>query len=862
MAWIDHFNNRHRAGFSSEQQFVMKDRASIVGMRSRAPNVLLAIVLLVLLLLLPYQLWLSYCEEIRTAGIVTRNIAATFENQLDGILRRTDADLIALSSEISRDGLNIRPGSRYRHEIKARLDNRLVNADRTVGLYVHDANGEVLYSSRALPARLHEVSGAPLFRQLRDDPRAGLAFSRMSNPHAPGEEMLVVARALRDEDGKFMGTISSSLSQEYFSTQFRPLDVGKQGIIVLRRSDNHSLLVLWPDVPDGEKGALGRGHPVVERLEIGGEGETIQYTSSIDRIERIASLKSMQAYPLYIVVGLARSEVLAGWHRQVAVVGLSVLMVVGLIFALLLRLGRMRVREADILTDLAQSESQFTALAQLVPVGICRFDKQGKCVFVNDRCMTITGGTRDELLGSRWLDFVHPDDCSKVTAAWVQKDEWRSVRSCEYRIVRSSGELVHVIGEAKAEMDAAGQFAGYIVAQTDITPRKNTEAELLLAKQQAEQANLAKTRFLAAASHDLRQPIQAINLFKDALGRTGLSEEQKSIARLLSMSVHSLSELLYSLLDISRLDAGMVKPRQEAVEVEYLFKAIDDEFSTLARQRNLRFKFFYPSRGMTLVTDPGLLLSVLRNLIDNAFKYTVEGGVLVAVRKRNGRGVIQVWDTGIGIDPRYGERIFDECFQVGNPMQDRSKGLGIGLSIARRTARLLNGDVTFRSLQGRGTVFEINLPLSDDGESEECQFARAQHSPRPYAEIDSSSFGGWRISVIEDDPVVAKSIELSLQALDMQVDVFGSAEEALVAPSLLESDFYISDFILPGMNGIQLLDAIRARSAIPVKAVLMTGETSPERIKVIESSGWRILFKPADLSRLLAFMEEIAAEAH
>lgn len=136
-----------------------------------------------------------------------------------------------------------------------------------------------------------------------------------------------------------------------------------------------------------------------------------------------------------------------------------------------------------------------------------------------------------------------------------------------------------------------------------------------------------------------------------------------------------------------------------------------------------------------------------------------------------------------------------------------------------------------------------------------------RHAPRPYTEIDSSSFCGFRISVIEDDPVVAKSIELSLQALDIEVSVFRCAEEALSAPALLESDFFISDFILPGMNGIQLLDTIQAHSSVPVKAVLMTGETSPERIKFIESSGWRILFKPADLSRLLAIMEEVTGEA-
>ena len=257
-----------------------------------------------------------------------------------------------------------------------------------------------------------------------------------------------------------------------------------------------------------------------------------------------------------------------------------------------------------------------------------------------------------------------------------------------------------MLAEAKAEMDRGGKICGHVIALTDLKLRKEAESELVVAKQCAEGANMAKTRLLAMASHDLRQPIQAINLFLDALGRTDLSTEQKTIAKFLSLSVHSLGELLYSLLDLSKLDAGLITPLLKETPVEEVFGAVDDAFSTLARQKNLRFKLFYPFKGMLLVTDSRLLLSVLRNLIDNAFKYTKRGGVLVGVRRRGGCAVIQVWDTGIGIDPRYGERIFDECFQVGNPLRDRAQGLGIGLSIARRMARLLKGEVSFRSRQG------------------------------------------------------------------------------------------------------------------------------------------------------------------
>jgi signal transduction histidine kinase len=269
-----------------------------------------------------------------------------------------------------------------------------------------------------------------------------------------------------------------------------------------------------------------------------------------------------------------------------------------------------------------------------------------------------------------------------------------------------------VLSEVQIETAADGKILGCIVAQTDISLRKQAEAELLLAKLQAESASIAKTRFLAAASHDLRQPIQAINLFRDALNRTDLSEEQKIIANFLSRSVHLLGELLYSLLDISKLDAGQVRPQLKELPVEELFKAVDAEFSTLALQKKLRFKLFYPFKDMVVVADPGLILSVLRNLIGNALKYTERGGVLVAARKRHRSVLIQVWDTGIGIEPHYGEQIFDEFFQIGNTQRDRAKGLGLGLAIARRMAELFDGKLSYRSRFGRGTVFEISLPLA------------------------------------------------------------------------------------------------------------------------------------------------------
>ena len=394
--------------------------------------------------------------------------------------------------------------------------------------------------------------------------------------------------------------------------------------------------------------------------------------------------------------------------------------------------------------------------------------------------------------------------------------------------------------------------AGELLIQTfyrDITERKHAETALLRAIMAAQNANRAKTRFLAAASHDLRQPVQAINLFLDALAQSGPSEEQKEILHYLGMSVRGLRELLNVLLDISQLDAGAVKPEASAISVEKLLRDLESEFAPIAGGRNLRLKRFV-GRDMTLLADPGLLLRALRNVVGNALKYTEQGGILLAARRRGAFGVLQVWDSGIGIAPQDLGRVFEEYFQIGNNARDRNKGLGLGLSIVERLIKLIDGRISCRSRPGRGTVFEITLPLALGPSKEDA-------SASPIGPAAGAAgllrFAGRHIVVVEDDSLVAKSIEQALGALGARVTTFCSAEEALVSDSSLGAELYISDFRLPGaLNGMQFLAVMQQRSAAPINAVLMTGDTALNQTELSASSRWKVLFKPIDLRALLA----------
>lgn len=365
---------------------------------------------------------------------------------------------------------------------------------------------------------------------------------------------------------------------------------------------------------------------------------------------------------------------------------------------------------------------------------------------------------------------------------------------------------------------------------------------------QLETKEKAKTRFLAAASHDLRQPIQAIGLFLDSLRRTDLNASQSRIVAHIDRSVASLKDLLSSLLDISRLDAGMVVPVYRAIPVSQLFASLDAEFSCLALERGLRFKFYFPHRELWILTDQRLLAVVLRNLVANALNYTVSGGLMVGVRRRGDRLAIQVWDTGIGIEKADQAHIFDEFFQVANPQRDQSKGLGLGLAIASRTARVLNCPMRCCSRPGKGSMFEIVVPLCPS-----C----AECPGDDDGQVNVALWQGKKFLVLEDDERVAEALVTWLASIGARASRFTSAEEALGTKDVMDADAYICDFRLPGsMNGIAFLEAVDARREGPtVRAVVITGDTAPDFIAMSSMIPWRVLHKPVDPRQLLKVLE-------
>lgn len=378
------------------------------------------------------------------------------------------------------------------------------------------------------------------------------------------------------------------------------------------------------------------------------------------------------------------------------------------------------------------------------------------------------------------------------------------------------------------------------------------EAGLLNAKEEAETASIAKTRFLAAASHDLRQPLQAISLFIYALDGKEDDEEKREIIHLIRNSVDSLKELLNTLLDISKLEAGVMQPAMKDFAAGPMIERIKSELTAVAWANDLELRTV--STDMQVYSDPSLLGTIIRNLVDNAIKYTEAGKVLVGCRRRPSWLRIEVWDTGPGIDESQRELIFQDFYQVDNEARKRTQGLGLGLSIVRRMSNLLNCRMGCESTPGKGSLFWVEVPLSDN-----LAPLRQQHHLR--ALPDQNGGNGQHVIVVEDDEQVLSGLTALLQSHGYTTLGLHSAQrdviESTLAQNVAEPNLVIADYRLEtSLTGRDAVEMIRDILGKEVPAIIITGDTAPERLREAKQSGFPILHKPVQPEELLAKMHE------
>ncbi|QIL74342.1 HAMP domain-containing protein (plasmid) [Diaphorobacter sp. HDW4B] len=422
------------------------------------------------------------------------------------------------------------------------------------------------------------------------------------------------------------------------------------------------------------------------------------------------------------------------------------------------------------------------------------------------------------------------------------------------------GHLDHRI--ALARRDELGQLAtrfnqmaerlgdSYQLLETRVAERTH---ELVAKREEAEQASHAKTRFLASASHDLRQPLHTISLLVGVLRRQAVTAEVGTLVDHIQVSVAAMEALFVGLLDISKLDAGMSRPVLNDHALAELLYRVAANHGPQAVRKQLRLRVV-PSR-CAVRTDAMLLERVLSNLVANAIRYTEHGKVLVGCRRRPGAVELQVWDTGVGIPPAQLPHVFEEFFQIDNPERDRNKGLGLGLAIVKRTLELLGHPYTLRSAPGRGTFFSILLPVAE---------APPVVAPRPQTLTGSGRIAGAFIAVIDDEADTCHAMQALCHSWGAHVLTAASAGQclALLDEHLRDPDLILCDYRLrQGDDGLSAIEKIRAHIGQAVPAIIITGDTAASDLRRVALAGLPLLHKPVGAGRLLTAIAA-ALEAH
>ncbi len=375
--------------------------------------------------------------------------------------------------------------------------------------------------------------------------------------------------------------------------------------------------------------------------------------------------------------------------------------------------------------------------------------------------------------------------------------------------------------------------------------RLNVELEQRVQQrtQALQTANAAKTRFLASASHDLRQPVAAIGLMVSLLREQVAAPALRKMIDRVDDALASMENLLKGLLDLSRLEAGTAPARPQPVALQALFDSISVHTSDSARRKRLRLQF----RPTPLVaeSDPLLLEQVLRNLISNALRYTERGGVLVCARRRGDGIVVQVWDTGIGISPSDQATVYDEFVQLGNPARESVRGFGLGLSIVKRSAAVLGHPLALCSVPGRGSCFSLHMPR-----------ARVEQAATEPMAAPERPLAGLQLLLVEDDAPLRDALAERLRAWGAQVRTFGSVPDVLEGlpppnSSGRFADLLVTDQRLPGGSGLQVIDLVR-RHGGPMRALVVTADTAPEDLARLHAAGVQVLHKPFRAEALLA----------
>ncbi|MDA8256572.1 MAG: ATP-binding protein [Betaproteobacteria bacterium] len=480
---------------------------------------------------------------------------------------------------------------------------------------------------------------------------------------------------------------------------------------------------------------------------------------------------------------------------------------------------------------------------------------------------TEVGVSRDQISAFKRDTLVHAVLLMLVALALTGALAWRLSN-------RLAGQLRHVgqvVGRlacddltVRTQLPAQGEVGALAAGVNDMaealqTHRSELEkrireatADLAAKKNMAERANQAKSRFFAAASHDLRQPLHALSLFVAALKARNQQPEAQTLIDNIEASTAAMELLFNALLDISRLDAGTIEAHPVHFPLQKMLDDLNHQFSALAAEKQLRLRF--RPCDVTLYSDPLLIERILVNLIANAIRYTDDGGVLVACQRRGRMVRLSVIDTGRGIPPEQQESVFQEFVQLHNPARDRSKGLGLGLAIVSRLGRLLGHRVNLRSRPGHGSLFSIDVPCGD------ASLIRPPIPASAPGQIPADAL----VLLVDDESAILRGMAELFDNWNIDLVTAHSAAEAeeWLASIGRMPDVIVSDYRLPDdTDGIEVITRLRRQFGRDIPAIVVTGDTAPDTILRISQAGFPLLHKPLRPAKLRALLTHLIQQA-
>lgn len=755
---------------------------------------------------------------------------------------------------------------------------RAPHAERFTGVvHVLDRDGLVAYQSETPREKLKSLgtmSDLDHYQYFTRHPGDSLFIGATRPGRVSGKLQYRLARPLI-RNGVFDGLVVVSLLPEHLTDFFRSTSLGPHSAVTMITQDQKLIArqpAASPEMYGRAISNLTKNYGI--STAPGKGGSIFGVTSSFDKIQRDVFYQNLAEYPVTLVIGIAEQDLadaLAGPRRNLSLLAAAFTLFSMFVCALVLRMiGQNRAlansdsasRKSAAL--LQSSEARLQSIFDASPDALLICDAQGTICMANRQVESLFGFSMEELIGQP-IEMLLPESVRTrhpaLRNSFVASPAVRPMgpgRGLKAR--RKDGSECDVEISLSPIQTDRGLFIAS--AMRDITERKLLAAELEQhrhqleelvdirthelseAKAEAERANNAKSRFLAAASHDLRQPLTALRLYIDVL-RSKVGAPEQGLVASMGHCVTNLSCLLGDLLDLSKLEAGVVKPNIADFSVFELLASLESVYILKAKAKGLHLRFA-PTR-LTGRSDPVLFKRLLGNFIDNAIRYTAHGGIVIGCRRRQGKIWIEVRDSGIGIAAEQITEIFEEFKQLGD--QARTQGSGLGLAIVAKTAALLGLAISVHSRPGRGSIFAIELPLGQ---------------PEPLALPATLVVQGHslRIAVVEDNSLVRDAMVHALQELGHQVVAAASGGALMAELGPWPPDIVVSDYRLAhGETGFDVITAVRKAMGADLPAIIITGDTDPKLIASMSGRGIAVLHKPLNAAELQACLEELTAQA-